>query len=153
MIPEKSDKIHVGLIIAFSSSNMDLCKYQNSPHALCLLFHDLLLLLSPLLPDRTVIYTAQSSDSFSFLYETVFIPWDIWTENQRLRVRTHESYVPSVLPALQGCLCSQRSLNNFQLCYSDFCRVSSSGSLNPPSTCLEMVTSFVSLDPGCLFIT
>lgn len=100
MIPEKSDKIHVGLIIAFSSSNMDLCKYQNSPHALCLRLHHLLLFLSPLLPDRAVMYTAQSSDSFPLLYETVFIPWDIWTEKSDL-----ESGHMSLMSPLSSLLC------------------------------------------------
>lgn len=59
-----------------------------------MLLHRLLLFLFPLLPDRAVIYTAQPSDSFLLLYEIVFIPWDIWTENQRPRVRTRD--IPSV---------------------------------------------------------
>lgn len=75
--------------------------------ALCMLLHHLLLFLFPLLPDRAVIYTAQPNASFPLLYETVFIPWDIWTENQRPRVRTRD--IPSV-PPLCMAVCALRDL-------------------------------------------
>lgn len=43
---------------------------------------------------------AQSSDSFPLLYETVFIPWDIWTEKSDL-----ESGRMSLMSPLSSLLC------------------------------------------------
>lgn len=131
---------------------MDICKYQNIPHVYgCFsIIYFSSSLLSSLIGQWFILHNQVTPFPS---YMNCLYPLGHLNRKIRDLESGHMRLISSLSPrALQGCLCSQRSLDNFQFCYSDFCRGSFSASLNPPSTCLEMITTFVSLDPGYLLL-
>lgn len=151
MISEKSDKVHVRLIIALSSCNMAICKYQNSPCALYMLPHCPLLFLSSLTKQWFILHNQVTPFPFNMK-----LSLSIFLGKSGKTIRDLQSGNMSLISLCPSCSARLSVLSEIfeqlPVLLGWFLNVSYSGPCNPPSTCLVMVTTLVSLDLDYLLL-